>query len=220
PPEMFLSLLQRCYNIHVEPSHEALFYQPKSGSGEQYGELKPVLIQQIFQDAHITSSSVFVDLGSGAGTVVSQASLVYGCKSHGIEIRELASTLADKLWKSLQARARLWGITTGEVELINGDIRNNQQVVDLIKIADLILVCNEVFPASLNNALGSLLLSMKPGVLVVSLQSLMLTPRIESCNRNPVFLTVHFTKAVKQYKSNTTNWKHAGGTYYQYQRLP
>lgn len=105
----------------------------------------------------------FLDLGCGVGNVVLQASLQAGCNrqaSHplisidrlfihtsvGIEIMPKASALARTQLTQLKARLRMWAVTMGDAELIQGDFRHYDLKSKLAN-ADVVLVNNFAFEA-------------------------------------------------------------------------
>jgi H3 lysine-79-specific histone-lysine N-methyltransferase len=87
----------------------------------------------------------FLDLGSGVGNAAMQASLQTGCKSFGIELLPSTAQVAQLHLEHFLQRCRMWGLQPGEVDLRAGDMLANHEVDEVICVADVVLVNNEVF---------------------------------------------------------------------------
>jgi H3 lysine-79-specific histone-lysine N-methyltransferase len=168
-----LSLVKRItaqsYNRIVSPHAHRL--RKVKGKETTYGELLTPFVHKIFQQTGLNSSHVFVDLGSGVGNVVLQAALQTGAESWGIELMALAADLGAKQAAELQARARLWNISLGDIHLLQGDFLDSPDVNAVLRRADVVLVNNKVFGEKLNNELLQKFLDLKDGCKVVSLES-------------------------------------------------
>lgn len=131
---------QRCVGPRVkELSHYQAF------SSEVYGELNHPIIDDIVKHTGLGPKSLFVDLGSGVGNVLLQASLQSGCSSFGIEIMPGPAAIAAIQLEHFQARCRMWGVSAGSIELQQGDILKSERVAELLDQADVVLVNNKVF---------------------------------------------------------------------------
>lgn len=117
-------------------------------SSEAYGELMPALVSRIVRDTGLHEGSLFLDLGSGVGNVVLQASLQTGCTSYGVELMAPPANLARSQLEQFRMRCRMWGFKMGEVELEEGDMLASPRVDDLIPKADVVLVNNRIFGPS------------------------------------------------------------------------
>ncbi|KAJ4362565.1 Nucleosomal histone H3-Lys79 methylase [Neocucurbitaria cava] len=168
-----LSLVKRItaqsYNRIVSPHAHRL--RKVKGKETTYGELLTPFVHKIFAQTRLTSSHTFVDLGSGVGNVVLQAALQTGAESWGIEKMDLAASLASKQASELRARARLWNIALGKMELLHGDFLDSPAIDAVLRRADVVLVNNKVFGEHLNNMLLQKFLDLKMGCKVVSLES-------------------------------------------------
>ncbi|KAF2825618.1 DOT1-domain-containing protein [Ophiobolus disseminans] len=168
-----LSLVKRItaqsYNRIVSPHAHRL--RKVKGKETTYGELLTPFVHKIFQQTGLSSSHVFVDLGSGVGNVVLQAALQTGAESWGIEKMHLAASLGSKQASELQARARLWNISLGAIHLLAGDFLETPEIDEVLRRADVVLVNNKVFGEKLNNDLLQKFLDLKDGCRVVSLES-------------------------------------------------
>ncbi|KAH7384046.1 S-adenosyl-L-methionine-dependent methyltransferase [Phaeosphaeria sp. MPI-PUGE-AT-0046c] len=168
-----LSLVKRItaqsYNRIVSPQAHRL--RKVKGKETTYGELLTPFVHKIFAQTGLNSSHVFVDLGSGVGNVVLQAALQTGAESWGIEMMPLAASLGSKQASELQARARLWNISLGDIHLLAGDFLDTPAIDAVLQRADVVLVNNKVFGETLNNALLQKFLDLKDGCKVVSLES-------------------------------------------------
>lgn len=168
-----LSLVKRItaqsYNRIVSPHAHRL--RKVKGKETTYGELLTPFVHKIFAQTGLKSSHVFVDLGSGVGNVVLQSALQTGAESWGIEKMDLAASLGSKQASELKARARLWNINLGAMQLIHGDFLETPEIDDALRRADVVLVNNKVFGEELNNSLLQKFLDLKEGCKVVSLES-------------------------------------------------
>ncbi|KAK5079045.1 Nucleosomal histone H3-Lys79 methylase [Lithohypha guttulata] len=139
-------------------------------SDNVYGELLPKFLSRIFQETHLTSDQIFVDLGSGVGNCVLQAALEIGCESWGCEVMANPAKLAQAAAQEFPSRCRMWGIKPGRVQIIQDDFRTNQQIGDVLKQADVVLVNNQAFNPDLNDVLKRMFLDLKEGCKIVSLK--------------------------------------------------
>lgn len=159
-------LLKQVYERTVSPNVD--FLKNKSDNKDNtYGELNHIFVSTIIEETSLKSSHVFLDLGSGVGNVVLQAALEAGCESYGCEMMPTASTIAKSQEREFKARCRLWGIRPGAVHLEQGDFKENEKMLEVIKRADVILVNNEVFGPELNDYLKCMFLDAKIGCRVV-----------------------------------------------------
>lgn len=142
----------------------------ESFSDNVYGELLPKFLSKIFRDTHLKSHQVFVDLGSGVGNCVLQAALEVGCESWGCEVMDNPNTLAQLQAKEFPARCRLWGIKPGDIHLVHGDFLKNEEIRQVLKRADVLLINNQAFTAELNDKLKYVFLDLKEGCQIVSLK--------------------------------------------------
>ena len=104
-------------------------------------------ISDIVHITNLQQGKHFLDLGAGVGNVVLQAALQSGCSSTGVEIMPKAAEISRSQHAQLEARLRYWGLSMGEVELIEGDFRVVNLSKQLAK-ADVVLVNNFAFEAS------------------------------------------------------------------------
>lgn len=139
-------------------------------SDNVYGELLPKFLSRIFQETHLKSNQIFVDLGSGVGNCVLQAALEIGCESWGCEMMPNPAKLAAAQAREFPSRCRMWGIKPGEVHLIQDDFTKNPDILDVLKRADVVLVNNQAFNPELNDNLKSIFLELKEGCQIVSLK--------------------------------------------------
>ena len=169
-----LSLVERIinqtYSRTVSPS-VALLKQYENGTDNVYGELLPRFAHDIFHATGLRAAHVFVDLGSGVGNVALQAALEVGCESWGIEQMANPAGLAAAQLAEFEARVRRWGIAAGRVRLLHGDFLASAAIDDALRRADVVLVNNQAFTPSLNDALLWKFLDLKEGTRIVSLKS-------------------------------------------------
>jgi H3 lysine-79-specific histone-lysine N-methyltransferase len=168
-----LSLVKRItaqsYSRIVSPHAHRL--RKVEGKETTYGELLTPFVHKIFAQTGLNSTHTFVDLGSGVGNVVLQSALQTGAESWGIEKMAFAASMGKEQASELTARSRLWNISLGRIELLEGDFLESPAIDDVLRRADVVLVNNKVFGEQLNNLLLQKFLDLKQGCKVVSLES-------------------------------------------------
>ena len=211
-----LSLVERILNqvyVRTVSPRVDILKEYKPFSNNTYGELLSPFSSQIFKDTKMDSSSVFVDLGSGVGNVILQAALEIGCESHGIEVMENACKLARAQADEFPARCRLWGISPGSVNLLQGDFLEDGRISRILARADVLLINNQAFEPELNDTLTTLFLDLKEGARIVSLKSFVPAGwRLTERTRDSVMGVLEVSK--KEYWSGCVSWTAQGGEYY------
>jgi H3 lysine-79-specific histone-lysine N-methyltransferase len=144
PQKVVMRIIDETYQRSVGPHVESL-KNYEAFSSSVYGELMPNFISDIITETCLNQNSLLIDLGSGVGNVVIQASLQCGCKSYGIELMPSPAKVARNQLEQVKIRCRMWGVSLGDVELEEGDMLNSQRLTELIPKADVILVNNKVF---------------------------------------------------------------------------
>lgn len=144
PSPVVQRLVDEAYQRAVGPNIEML-RRYEAFSSEVYGELMPSFVNDILRTTGLKEDSLFVDLGSGVGNVVMQASLETGCRSFGIELMPGPAEIARSQLEQFKMRCRMWGVRMGPVELVEGDMLMSPRVDALVKEADVVLVNNKVF---------------------------------------------------------------------------
>ena len=205
-------ITSQIYSRTVSPRVESL-RRYENGTDNVYGELLPRFVSQIFKDANLTSDQTFIDLGSGVGNVVLQAALEIGCESWGCEIMPNPCKLARLQADEFRARVPLWGIASGEVNLVEGNFLTDNQVAKVLARADVILVNNQAFTPGLNDDLVLKFLDLKEGARLISLKSFVpsgfrMQARTAHDPRN--LLDVRR----KEYGSCCVSWTDSGGEYF------
>ncbi|KAA8567934.1 hypothetical protein EYC84_008372 [Monilinia fructicola] len=206
-------VLKQVYDRAISPQVE-LVTKYKNGTDYVFGELHFPFISRILkEDTGMKADQVFVDLGSGVGNVVLQAALQIGCESWGCEIMPNCCKLASIQKTEFFARCRAWGLSTGSVNLEEGNFLENRKIHEAMKRADVILVNNEVFNPALNQSLVDLFLDLKEGCKIVSLKSFV--PEGHVINdynlHNPRNL---LQVEKKEFASGDVSWMTGGGNYY------
>lgn len=205
-------ILDQIYARAVSPKVESLRAY-ENGTDYVYGELFYGFCSSIFHQVGLREDQVFVDLGSGVGNVVLQAALEVGCESWGIEYMKNPCRLAELQAKEFPARARLFGLKVGKVHLLQGDFTRNQEIGDVLKKADLVLVNNQAFTPALNDKLRDLFLDLKTGCKIVSLKPFVPEGHKISM-RNIGSVANLFVQEKFDYFSNSVSWTNHGGNYY------
>ncbi|WVQ76370.1 hypothetical protein IAR50_006035 [Cryptococcus sp. DSM 104548] len=181
---------------------------------DSYGELKSAFMSRILEQTKLGPESVFVDLGSGVGNCVLQASLQAGCRSHGFELLPTPAHCARLQLKEVQRRWAMWALEGNlEVQVGEGDFTDMSDVGKCLREADVVLVNNEVFPSSLNQTLCDMFLDLKDGATIVSLKPFVEKGfRINSSNCDRFAACLRSTQ--HEYWADWVSWKGDGGYYY------
>ena len=200
------------YARTVSPSIH-LVRQYEGFSDNVYGELLPKFLSEIFKATSLKSNHVFVDLGSGVGNCVLQAALETGCEAIGCEIMENPSTLAAAQLTEFHARCKLWGLRPGPVTLLRDDFLTSPAVAAALARADVLLINNQAFTASLNDKLKYKFLDLKEGCRIVSLKPFKDPGMVvkESNVNDPVNI---LTVEKRERFSGHVSWTDDGGYWY------
>ncbi|KAJ7226132.1 histone-lysine N-methyltransferase [Mycena pura] len=213
PKKVLMRIIEENYQRSVGP-HVQKLKQYEAFSSAVYGELMPSLVYEIIQLTKLKEDSLFLDLGSGVGNIVVQASLQTGCRSYGIELNPKPAKIARDMVANFRVRCRMWGIKCGDIELEEGDMLTSPRVNELISQADVLLVDNKVFEQSLNEQLRPKFLDLKEGAFVVSLVPFVPSLNARISERNVDDISTIFDVTECHYRSGSVSWGNGGGTYY------
>lgn len=212
PIALSRSLLNQVYLRIVSPrANELRDYE--AFSNNVYGEIMPDFLTRLFRETGLTSSSVFVDLGSGVGNCTLQAALEVGCESWGCEVMKTASDLAAKQQHELEARAKLYGINLGKIELRSASFVHNDEIQKVVSRADVVLVNNYAFSGELNSSLIDMFLDLKEGCKIVSLKSFVPPGHVISEYNIESPLNI-LSVEIKELPSGSVSWTMNTGPYY------
>lgn len=163
-------LLQQVY-IRCIPVNINALRQYKAFSNNVYGEILPPLLSKMLKECNARPNNIFLDLGSGVGNCVIQASLEFKCDSYGIEIMKGPLELCETQFEEFKNRANYYGLKYGPIQFyLQESFLDNKKVYDLIPNVDIILVNNYVFDSNLNIKVGLLLNSLKPGAKIIHMK--------------------------------------------------
>lgn len=189
PYAVLMRIVDETYQRAVGPEVDSLKnYQ--AFTAETYGELMPSFVSRIIKETKLNAESLFIDLGSGVGNTVCQASLETGCTSFGVELLNIPAAVAQTQLQQLKIRCRMWGVSLGDVELEHNDMLKSRRVDALLSKADVVLVNNKVFDEArkffarldrllfvnvslfciVNESIKGKFLDLKEGAFVVSLR--------------------------------------------------
>ncbi|KAJ7630377.1 S-adenosyl-L-methionine-dependent methyltransferase, partial [Roridomyces roridus] len=213
PKAVLMRIIEENYQRNVGP-HVQKLKQYEAFSSAVYGELMPSLVYEILQLTKLKEDSLFLDLGSGVGNVVVQASLQTGCRSYGIELNPTPAKVARDMVSNFKFRCRMWGVRVGDIELEEGDMLQSPRVNELISQADVVLVDNKVFEQSLNEQLRPKFLDLKEGAYVISLAPFVPSLNARVTERNVDDISAIFDVTERPYRSGAVSWGNSGGTYY------
>ncbi|KAG8897700.1 Nucleosomal histone H3-Lys79 methylase [Tulasnella sp. 403] len=212
PPGVWKTVVEECYQRCVGPSVKDLSkYQPFSDT--VYGELNSGFVSDIAFRTNLRANSTFIDLGCGVGNCLIQAALQVGCTANGIEINPPPAALGKLQVEQFQKRLRLWGLNAGPVTFRQGDLTEDLAVREWIAKADVVLVNNYAFSASLNEKLSLMFLDLPQGAQVISLKpfrpsDFRLTERTVS---SPQAI---FRVEEVSFKRGSVSWTGEGGRYW------
>jgi len=204
-------MIEENYQRAVGP-HALALNNYQAFTSQVYGELLPSFVSDIIKVTGLTSESIFVDLGSGVGNVVLQASLETGCKSYGIELQPTPATVGRSQLGEMKRRCRMWGVRMGDVELEEGDMLKSRRVDEMVAKADVVLVNNKVFEESLNEAIKPKFLDLKEGAIVVSLRPFVSSSRLTERNLDDICAI--FQVSERSYYPGSVSWGNSGGSYF------
>ncbi|KAK7064802.1 histone-lysine N-methyltransferase, H3 lysine-79 specific [Favolaschia claudopus] len=213
PKKVLMRIIEENYQRSVGP-HVQKLKQYEAFSSAVYGELMPSLVHDIITLTKLNEDSLFLDLGSGVGNVVVQASLQTGCRSYGIELNPKPAKVARDMAANFKVRCRMWGVRVGDIELEEGDMLKSARVNELIAQADVVLVDNKVFEQSLNEQLRPKFLDLKEGAHVVSLAPFVPSLNARVTERNVDDISAIFDVTERHYHSGSVSWGNGGGSYY------
>lgn len=140
PEHVWRTIQDQVYARVVSP-HVGKLKQYEAFSDNVYGEMLPSFLSEIAHIAQLGPSSVFVDLGSGIGNLLIQASLQTGCEAYGCEYMPIPSKLAEQQIIEASHRWHMWHVRGGpRVESWHGDFTELDRVGQVLRRADVVLV--------------------------------------------------------------------------------
>ncbi|AEY97314.1 FAER326Cp [Eremothecium gossypii FDAG1] len=214
-PRAFIhDILQMAYSRCVLPNVNGL-KEYRSFSNFVYGELLPTFLSTVYQQCDLKPGQIFIDLGSGVGNCVVQASLEYGCAlSFGCEIMKNASALAKSQLKELEERCALWGVDLKPIEFsLRKSFIDNERVNELLPQCDVLLINNFIFDTKLNQAVEKLIQGLKPGCKIITLKNL--RPSGYTINFDDVENILNRLKVEKfTLPEDSVSWTYRGGGEY------
>ena len=140
-PQHVWRIIQEQVYARVVAPHVGKLKQYEAFSDHVYGEMLPPFLSEIARVANIGPSSVFVDLGSGIGNLLVQASLQTGCEAYGCEYMQIPSELATRQIMEATHRWRMWLLCGGRrLEAWHEDFTDSEHVRNVLRRADVVLV--------------------------------------------------------------------------------
>ena len=213
-PERVWRIVQEQVYARVVAAHVNSLKRYEAFSDNVYGELLPPFLSEISRTMALGPGSVFVDLGSGIGNLLIQASLQSGCDAYGCEVMSAPAKLAQAQILQSTARWRMWGLRGGNhLESWCADFTESDRVRSVIQNADVVLVNNYAFSPRTNDTLSLLFLDLKDGARIVSLRRFVphdfrLTERTLSSPMAILSVEEH------THTSGCVSWAASGGKYY------
>ncbi|GME83694.1 unnamed protein product [Ambrosiozyma monospora] len=212
PRAVVYEILNQCYTRTVLPRANKLRdYKPFSNM--VYGELMPSFLTQVYRDCGLNKEKSFIDLGSGVGNCTIQAALEFGCESYGVELAKNASILADAQLEEFQKRCALLGLKLPKIKLFGQQsFVDNPAVQEVVTNADVLLINNYLFDASLNLKIVELIQDLKPGSKIISLKPVV--PPSYDLAWDPLSILARLDEKKYIYRENSVSWTSNGGYYY------
>lgn len=140
-PQHVWRIIQEQVYARVVAPHVGKLKQYEAFSDHVYGEMLPPFLSEIARVANMGPSSVFVDLGSGIGNLLVQASLQTGCEAYGCEYMQVPSELATRQIMEATNRWRMWLLCGGRrLEAWHEDFTDSEHVRNVLRRADVVLV--------------------------------------------------------------------------------
>ncbi|KAI9225727.1 MAG: histone methylation protein DOT1-domain-containing protein, partial [Piptocephalis tieghemiana] len=210
--ELVSHLLLQVYNRVVSPQVEKL-RQYKAFSNNVYGEINPILTNELLQRCKVDSNGVFLDLGCGIGNVVIQAGAQTGCEAYGVEIMSEPARLGQAQVTEFIARSRCYKLDHGPIEVIHGDFLEIPRVAQLLSRATVVLANNYAFDSALNQRLLALFLELQDGAKIISLRSFVPNGH-RITERNAGSVESILKVQTHRYPPGSVSWTGAAGYYY------
>lgn len=213
-PEGVWRAIQEQVYARVVAGHVDTLKRYEAFSDHVYGEMLPPFLSEVSRVMALGPDSVFVDLGSGIGNLLVQASLQSGCDAYGCEVMSAPAALAHAQILQATARWRMWGIKgSRRLESWCADFTESDRVRAVLRRADVLLVNNYAFSPRTNDALSLLFLDLEDGARIVSLRRFVphdfwLTERTLS---SPMAI---LSVEERTYGSGCVSWTGGGGKYY------
>lgn len=216
--EVACELMVQAYSRTVSPN--AFDLVASRNGNATYGELLPIFASQFMHEAGLGRKrrrEVFVDLGSGVGSIALQAALEYGAEGWGCEMMSNPARLAQKQLCEVQARAKAWNLDMGPVHLLEGDFFRTGPVIRALARADVVLATNLLFEDSLNLRMRDMFAKVLPnGCRIVTLR-----PFVRINRRGKPVQNAHahgvetlFTTERRIYPPSSVSWCCQAGPWY------
>lgn len=140
PESVWRTVQEQVYARVVGPDVDQL-KKYEAFSDHVYGEMLPSFLSEISRFTKLGPNSVFVDLGSGIGNLLLQASLQSGAEAYGCEVMPVPSRLAHAQLLQARHRWRMWNLRGGpSMDSWCEDFTESERVRDALKRADVVLV--------------------------------------------------------------------------------
>lgn len=214
PLSFIHDFLQIVYTRAIHPRASQLRHY-EAFSNYVYGELLPSFLSKVYKQCNLNHSSTFLDLGSGVGNCVIQASLEYNCKlSAGCEIMKDASDLTECQYKELKERCKLMGLTLMPIKyFLRESFVGHKGVKEVLKDCDVLLINNFLFDMKLNKEVEKLLQDVKVGCKIISLKSLRAPGyAVDFYNTDNIMSRLKIERF--KFDEDSVSWTHSGGEYY------
>lgn len=178
-PKLADHVLRQVYRMSITDPGSLNKYE--SFTSATYGETNFKQMAEILQEIKMDKNDVFVDLGSGIGSIVMQASICTPIsRAIGIEIQDIPNKYAHDMDKNFEFLMAWYGKKYSPYDLYGGsfmeppstwkNVRNNEldAVFDWKREATVIFVNNYAFSADLNLELKNAFNELNPGTRIVS----------------------------------------------------
>ncbi|WFD25641.1 [histone H3]-lysine(4) N-trimethyltransferase [Malassezia nana] len=209
PEDVWRTIQEQVYARAAAPHVDSLKHY-EAFSDSVYGEMLPPFLNEVERIAGLGTDSVFVDLGSGIGNCLLQASLQTGCEAYGCEYMPAPSRIASQQLVEAAHRWRMWHLRAGpRVEAWADDFTESSRVREVLRRADAVLVNKP----QTNDTLSLLFLDLKEGAKIFSLRPFV-APDFRLTERTLSSPQAILCVEQRTYTSGCVSWTAGGGTYY------
>ncbi|KAK0439088.1 histone methylation protein DOT1-domain-containing protein [Desarmillaria tabescens] len=211
-------IIEQSYSRRILTMAPKLNLGYKPWSSETYGELLPTFISKISQICHIQKSSLVLDLGCGTANVLCQIAISHGCRTYGIEVRNVCVEGAHSMISESQHRLELWGSEMmGSLIIEHANMLESTQLLQLLSEADLIIMNNFQFDPELIQSIKELIqnANLKEGAHIFSMKSLIRQCKNGKMTERDFSVPMReFRQVMHYYPPESVSWTESKGIFY------
>lgn len=146
-------------------------YKPFSAS--TYGETRVLVLNSILMEikSELPLNGVFVDIGTGIGTLPLLVAALFNMTSFGIELERVPAGYAMEIGDSFRKKMATEGFTHSAFELRQGNILDDENVA-ILDVATIVYLNNIRFDDWLTLKLNEIFKTLKDGTIIISTKRL------------------------------------------------